>query len=142
MALRIDHDTATGTFSLDGETHEVENNIWVIGTDQQCVVIDAPHDVQKVKQLVGEREVLAVLLSHAHDDHVRFAPELAQELEAAMLLHPADEEVWALTHGDLEWDEDLRDGSQFTLDGTTIEVIHTPGHSLSLIHISEPTRLL
>ncbi len=129
MALRIDHDTATGTFSLDGETHEVENNIWVIGTDQQCVVIDAPHDVQKVKQLVGEREVLAVLLSHAHDDHVRFAPELAQELEAAMLLHPADEEVWALTHGDLEWDEDLRDGSQFTLDGTTIEVIHTPGHS-------------
>ncbi|CAM4042272.1 MBL fold metallo-hydrolase [Helcobacillus massiliensis] len=129
MTLRIDHSTAAGTFSLDGETHEVENNIWVIGTDDQCVVIDAPHDIDAVKKVVDGREVLALLLTHAHDDHVRFAPELAQELEAAMLLHPDDEEVWKLTHGDLEWDEDLQEGSTFTLDDTEIFTLHTPGHS-------------
>ncbi len=129
MSTRIDHGTASGTFSLDGETHDVENNIWVIGDDSSCVVIDAPHDLEAIELLVGDREVLALLLTHAHDDHVRFAPEAAQKFEAPMLLHPADREVWELTHGDLGWDDDLEDGTTFTIGGATIEVIHTPGHS-------------
>jgi hypothetical protein len=39
---QVDHTTTSGTFSLDGEVHEVENNVWVIGDDTECVVIDAP----------------------------------------------------------------------------------------------------
>ena len=31
--VRIDHTTTEGTFSLDGGTWEVENNVWVIGDD-------------------------------------------------------------------------------------------------------------
>ncbi|MEZ5112499.1 MAG: hypothetical protein R2693_03230 [Nocardioidaceae bacterium] len=45
MTTRIDHAVSAGTFSLDGETFEVDNNIWVIGDDHECVVIDAPHNV-------------------------------------------------------------------------------------------------
>ncbi|MDO5646220.1 MAG: MBL fold metallo-hydrolase [Dermabacter sp.] len=129
MTFRIDHDTATGTFSLDGEVHEVENNLWVLGDDSSCVVIDAPHDIDAIARLVGEREVLALLLTHGHDDHVRFAPELAERFEAAMLLHPDDAPLWELTHGDLEWDEDLQHGSRFTLGEREIWTLHTPGHS-------------
>lgn len=129
MSIRVDHATATGTFSLDGETHEVENNIWVIGDDEQCVVIDAPHSLEALREAVAGREVLALLLTHAHDDHVRMAPEFAQEFEAAMLLHPDDEELWKLTHGDLEWDEDLQHGSKFELGSRELWTIHTPGHS-------------
>lgn len=128
-AVRVDHATAAGTFSLDGETHEVENNVWVLGDDDDCVVFDAPHDVATVLRLVGDRECLAILLTHAHDDHVRFAPELAQELEAPILLNPADSEVWALTHGDLPWDGDVEDGDVFVLGETEIAAITTPGHS-------------
>ena len=29
----VDHAVVSGTFSLDGETHEVDNNIWVVGDD-------------------------------------------------------------------------------------------------------------
>ena len=43
--VRVDQATTSGTFSLDGETHEVDNNVWVVGDDSECVVIDAPHDV-------------------------------------------------------------------------------------------------
>ena len=40
--LRVDHAVSSGTFSLDGETFDVDNNIWVVGDDDECVVIDAP----------------------------------------------------------------------------------------------------
>lgn len=129
MTARFDHTTTSGTFTLDGETFDVENNVWVLGDDEQCVVFDAPHDVKVVQDLVGERECVGILLTHAHDDHVRFAPELAEALDAPLLLNPADKEVWALTHGDLPWDGDVNDSDMFTVAGVDIEAIHTPGHS-------------
>jgi glyoxylase-like metal-dependent hydrolase (beta-lactamase superfamily II) len=129
MSARIDHTTTSGTFTLDGETFEVDNNVWVLGDDEQCVVFDAPHDVEAIRALVGERECVGILLTHAHDDHVRFAPELAAALEAPVLLNPADTEVWQLTHGDLPWDGDVADGDEFTIAGADIVAIATPGHS-------------
>lgn len=126
---RIDHATTEGTFTLDGETHEVENNVWVLGDSDQCVVFDAPHDVDVVRSLVGDRECLGILLTHAHDDHVRFAPELSTALEAPILLNPEDEDVWALTHGELPWDDDVEDGDEFRVAGVDIRAITTPGHS-------------
>lgn len=129
MTARVDHGVVSGTFSLDGETFDVENNIWVLGDDEQCVVFDAPHDVDAVTGLVGDRECVGILLTHAHDDHVRMAPELAEALEAPLLLNPADGEVWALTHGELSWDADVEDSDMFRIAGVDIEAIHTPGHS-------------
>ena len=90
MSVRVDHGVAEGTFSLDGEVFDVENNIWVVGDDDDCVVIDAPHDVGPILALVAGRRVLAVLCTHAHDDHVRVAPELGRAVSAPVLLHPAD----------------------------------------------------
>ena len=70
---------------------------WSVMTTE-CVVIDAPHDVAAILEVVGERRVVAVLCTHAHDDHVRYAPELGRAVEAPVLLHPADLPVWGLTH--------------------------------------------
>ncbi len=41
-SARIDRVVVPGVFSLDGETFDVENNVWVVGDDEECVVIDAP----------------------------------------------------------------------------------------------------
>ena len=38
----------SGTFSLDGQTFDVDNNVWVVGDDAECVVIDAPHDAAAI----------------------------------------------------------------------------------------------
>ena len=48
MTARIDHTVTSGTFSLDGQTFDVDNNVWVVGDDEECVVIDAPHDVGEI----------------------------------------------------------------------------------------------
>lgn len=129
MTVRIDHAVVSGTFSLDGETFDVDNNVWVVGDDTECVVIDAPHDVEPILALVGGRKVLAVLCTHAHDDHVRVAPALGAAVGAPVLLHPADLPLWRLTHGDLAPDGDLADGQEIAVAGTTLRVLHTPGHA-------------
>nr|WP_085873970.1 MULTISPECIES: MBL fold metallo-hydrolase [unclassified Nocardioides] len=129
MSVRVDHAVSSGTFSLDGETFDVDNNIWVIGDDTECVVIDAPHSVSDILALVGDRKVKAILLTHAHDDHVRVAPALREAVVAPIMLHPADQPLWELTHTDHLWDLDLADGLDIEVAGTTLRVLHTPGHA-------------
>ena len=128
-AVRVDHTVTAGTFTLDGETFEVDNNVWVVGDDTECVVIDAPHDVAPILALVGERRLKAILCTHAHDDHVRMAPKLRTETQAPILLHPDDRPVWELTHPGELWDVDLSEGQIIEVAGTRLRVIHTPGHA-------------
>jgi glyoxylase-like metal-dependent hydrolase (beta-lactamase superfamily II) len=125
----VHHGTTEGTFSLDGETHDVENNVWVVGNDDECVVIDAPHDVEAILAVVHGRTVKAILCTHAHDDHVRSAPALRQRVHAPILLHPDDKPLWELTHPEELWDVDLFDGQRVDVGGTTLQVLHTPGHA-------------
>ncbi len=125
----ITHAVTKGTFSLDGESHEVENNVWIVGDDKEVVVIDASHDVNAILAAVDGRSVKAIICTHAHDDHVRVAPELSERTGAPIWLHPDDEELWDLTHPDRRWDKDLAEGQQFEVGGIDLWVIHTPGHA-------------
>ena len=148
MTARVDHGVTSGTFSLDGQTFDVDNNVWVVGDDEECVVIDAPHDVEDILAVVGDRKVKAIVCTHAHDDHVRVAPALRAAVNhgagAPILLHPADRPLWELTHGDPEdphsqlWDADLADGQELTIAGTTLRVIHTPGHAPGAVCLHAP----
>ncbi|GAA1725039.1 MBL fold metallo-hydrolase [Aeromicrobium alkaliterrae] len=139
MTARIDHAVTSGTFSLDGETHEVDNNVWIVGDDTEVVVIDAPHSVDAILAAVGERTITAILCTHAHDDHVRFAPELRERTGAPIYLHPDDREVWELTHGDaIIWDHDLSDGLAIEVAGTSLTVLHTPGHAPGAVCLHAP----
>jgi len=129
-AVRIDHTTTEGTFSLDGGTWEVENNVWVVGDDTECVVIDAPHDAAPILDLVGDRRLTHVLLTHAHDDHVTVVPELLEaHPDAVVALHPDDRVLWDQTHPDLAPTRDLADGDVVHVGDVELAVLHTPGHA-------------
>lgn len=147
MVVRVDHGVSSGTFGLDGESFEVENNIWVVGDEVECVVIDAPHSVEDILAVVGDRRVRAIVCTHAHDDHVRVAPALREAVNggsgAPILLHPEDRPLWELTHGDQEtgghlWDLDLADGQVIEVAGTTLGVLHTPGHAPGAVCLYAP----
>ena len=135
---RIDHAVSSGTFSLDGQTFDVDNNIWVIGDDSECIVIDAPHSVDDIMAVVGDRAVRAIVCTHAHDDHVRVAPDLRERVGAPILLHPDDRPVWELTHPGTAWDADLADGQVLEVAGTRIQVLHTPGHAPGAVCLYVP----
>lgn len=134
----ITHAITSGTFSLDGETFDVENNVWIVGDDHEVIVIDAPHDVDTILRAVGDRAVRAIVCTHAHDDHVRYAPELADRTGAPIWLYPDDEPVWELTHPDRRWDDDLVDGQLIAVGGIDLQVIHTPGHAPGAVCLYAP----
>ncbi|WP_435150426.1 MBL fold metallo-hydrolase [Micromonospora aurantiaca (nom. illeg.)] len=138
MTARVDHAVTSGTFSLDGQTFDVDNNVWVVGDDAECVVLDAPHDVAAIAEVIGDRRVVAIIATHAHDDHVRVAPELARATGAPVLLHPDDRVLWDMVHPDTAPDGELTDGQTITVGGTTLRVLHTPGHSPGACSLHAP----
>jgi len=135
---RVDHAVTSGTFSLDGETFDVDNNVWVIGDDEECVVIDAPHSVDEILAVVGGRRLQGIICTHAHDDHVRVAPALREATGAPILLHPDDRPLWELTHPGLLWDADLFDRQELVVAGVRLEVLHTPGHAPGAVCLYAP----
>ncbi|WP_040687382.1 MBL fold metallo-hydrolase [Nocardia vinacea] len=142
MSLRIDRVVTSGTFSLDGGTWDVDNNVWLIGDDAEVVIVDAAHDADAIIEAVGNRNVRAVVCTHGHNDHVTVAPELAKRLDTPILLHPGDDPLWRMTHPDVDY-ESLADTQRITVAGTDIEVLHTPGHSPGSVslHLPEATAL-
>ncbi|WP_072802001.1 MBL fold metallo-hydrolase [Rhodococcoides yunnanense] len=128
MSLRIERVVTSGTFTLDGGEWDVENNIWLIGDDNEVVVIDAAHNAGPIVDAVGGRTVKAIVCTHGHNDHVTVAPELSATVDAPILLHPADDVLWEQTHPGIAHAV-LEDGMRIAVAGTDIHALHTPGHS-------------
>jgi glyoxylase-like metal-dependent hydrolase (beta-lactamase superfamily II) len=126
---RIDRVVTAGVFALDGQEWEVENNVWVVGDDQEAVVVDAAHDAAPIVDAVAGRRVVAVLLTHGHNDHLNVAPALAEAVDAPVYLHPDDLMLWHQVFPGSNPDRWLEDGLRVSAGGTELTVLHTPGHS-------------
>jgi glyoxylase-like metal-dependent hydrolase (beta-lactamase superfamily II) len=129
VSARVEHLVTAGTFSLDGGTWDVENNVWIVGDDHEVLVVDAAHDADAIAAAVGDRTVRAIVCTHAHDDHIGAAPALAARTGAPVLLHSDDLPLWKLTHPERLPDGELADGQVLEVAGTELTVLHTPGHA-------------
>ncbi|WP_188191182.1 MBL fold metallo-hydrolase [Nonomuraea sp. SYSU D8015] len=125
----IDRVITSGTFSLDGGTWDVDNNVWLVGDAREVVVIDAAHDAAAIAERVGGRAVKAIVCTHAHNDHINAARELAERTGAPIRLHPADQVLWEQEYGDAVPYEPLTDGERIEVGGCALEILHTPGHA-------------
>lgn len=128
-------------------------NCFVVGNREtgRAVVVDPGQD--GADRVVGQLSALgltceAVLLTHGHLDHLWSAPEVAEQLDVPVLLHPDDRWLWEnpaagfgaaaqtleLQFG-LVWAppgerlEDIKDGQRLPFAGLGLEVRHTPGHT-------------
>ncbi|WP_171057961.1 MBL fold metallo-hydrolase [Modestobacter altitudinis] len=129
MTARIDKVVISGVFSLDGQDFDVDNNVWLVGDDDEVVVIDAPHDAAPIVEAVAGRKVRAIVLTHGHNDHITAAVALRDAVDAPIWFHPADRMLWDVVHPDASPDAELADHARFRVAGTSLEALHTPGHS-------------
>ncbi|NLW99596.1 MAG: MBL fold metallo-hydrolase [Actinomycetales bacterium] len=126
--VRIDRVITSGVFELDGGSWEVDNNVWVVGDDHECVVIDAAHDAEAIKAAVGDRVVASILCTHGHNDHINAVEALQDLTGAEAQIHPDDRMLWnEVIEG--EPDHDLADGDRIMVGDVSLDVLHTPGHS-------------
>ena len=128
-ALRIDRVRTSGTFSLDGGDFDVENNIWLVGDDDEVVVIDAAHDAGPILAAVGDRRVVRVVCTHGHNDHINAVLDLTAASGAPVALHPDDRMLWDDVHPGRTPDQALAEGDVVEVAGARLDVLHTPGHS-------------
>ncbi|MFY9719297.1 MAG: MBL fold metallo-hydrolase [Candidatus Cybelea sp.] len=126
----------------------------------ETIVVDGGDGVDEVVSHLQQRNWRAKLLvhTHAHIDHIRDVGRLRELTAASALLHPEDLPLYralalqARLLGLLDppaivaLDGDLRDGDVLRIGRSSVEVLHTPGHtpgSVSLaIHDESETTLL
>ena len=111
-------------------------------TTGQCVVVDPGACAPQMVAAIADEgsEVVAVLLTHAHLDHVEGLNVIREFTDAPTYLHPADRPLFdavpaqaamfGLTAPELASpEEELHDGDTFSFGESAFQVIHTPGHS-------------
>ena len=125
----IDRVVTSGTFTLDGQSFAVDNNVWLVGDANEVLVVDAAHDPAPILDAIAGRRVLAIVATHGHNDHINAAPALADATGAPILLHPADRELWGQAHPGRGPDGALADGEVLAAGGHRLRVMHTPGHT-------------
>jgi hydroxyacylglutathione hydrolase len=123
-------------------------NCWVVAAERgaPAVVVDAPPDDAGVASLLDRHDLVpvALLLTHAHPDHIGGSGALAKTHALSAYLHPDDawlaadpvtqlRTLWGtIPPGDFDRPdvfEELRHGQRLDLAGLTIDVVHTPGHT-------------
>ena len=118
--------------------HVDETPAWVIGDDEEAIVIDPGEDAAGVLETVGDREILAVICTHGHASHVTAAVEVAERDEAPVALHRSDRLFWRAVHPDADPEIEMADGGRFDVADVYLEVIHTPGHTPGSVSLHCP----
>jgi glyoxylase-like metal-dependent hydrolase (beta-lactamase superfamily II) len=118
-----------GVFTLDGQSFDVENNVWLVGDEHEVLVIDPAHDATTIIEGITGRHVPVIVCTHGHNDHINAAVDLAERVSAPIWLHPDDRMLWDAVHPSRPPDGDLAHGRFVAAGGVELAMIHTPGHS-------------
>ncbi|RJQ51340.1 MAG: MBL fold metallo-hydrolase [Nitrospiraceae bacterium] len=122
----------------------LQENCYIVGDKKtkQAIVIDPGDEPDRILDEIKEHglEVSAVILTHAHFDHVGAAGDIRKGTGAKILMHKDDMEAYGLAKEQaFFWGyemEDLPQPDGFVDEGDEIKagnlgfrVMHTPGHS-------------
>src|SRR6267378_679824 len=110
---------------------------------RQSVIVDPGEEAGLILHKIEEAgaQPVAILLTHAHVDHVLGVEQVARKTGAIVWLHPADRPLYDAVGEQAGWfglvppeeqpppDRDLVAGQQLQVGGLSFDVRHTPGHS-------------
>lgn len=106
-------------------------------TTRQAWVVDPGAEIERIQAALadGGLQLVAILQTHGHLDHVGGTAALRAAIGVPVLAHPddlplfADERIRQIGGEPLVPDRLLRDGEELTLGTTTFAVQHVPGHT-------------
>ncbi|MBA2173604.1 MBL fold metallo-hydrolase [Halobacillus locisalis] len=117
-------------------------NAYIIHENKQALVIDPGGDFEKLQAYLEEREldVLAVLLTHAHFDHIGAVDQVRDAYKAPVYLHGSESDwlmdpslngsgLFQMGSVTARPADNLLEPGQMEIGPFTFEVRHTPGHS-------------
>lgn len=92
-------------------TGALDENCYVLIKNDTCLIVDPGDDYQKIKEVIGDNKILAVLITHSHFDHI-----------GALRNFLTKRSIKIFKRSNLEEKE-------YTIGDFTFKCIHTPGHS-------------
>ena len=106
------------------EVGEMENNTYVLECPEthHALLVDACWEPNVIVELAEGTDVVAIVQTHGHFDHVQALPDLVERLDVPLWAHPGDEYPAPV-------DRKLEDGDVLEFGARAAKVIHTPGHT-------------
>ena len=129
-------------------------NCSVFGDEQthDAIVIDPGDEIERVLEVVRRHglTVKAIVITHAHIDHIGGAAKLKQATGAPVYMNPNDHELQAMLDEQAAWlgmppveqveiDQPAKDGDRLVLGTSEMHVMHTPGHTQGSISLWIPS---
>ncbi len=128
---------------LSLEVGELETNCYLFfdETGRRCLVIDPGAEAERILSLIAAEKLLpqAVVLTHAHPDHLEAAAAVTGRFRIPLWVHEADEKLMRSPAGrDLAAmfgveppaaSRLLVDGDRLVAGNLELKVVHSPGHS-------------
>ena len=128
-------------------------NCSIFGDEQtrQAIVIDPGDEIEKITKLLERHQltVKAIVITHAHIDHIAGAYKLRGLTGAPVYLNERDKELFEALEMQARWlgiptperteiDSTAADGTVLRLGEADFQVLHTPGHTQGSISLWIP----
>lgn len=103
---------------------DMENNTYVLECPEthHALLIDGCFEPDKILAGCQGANIVGIVQTHAHFDHVQALPTLKEELGVPLLAQPGEDYPVPI-------DEDLSDGQSLPFGNRAVKVLSTPGHT-------------
>ncbi|MEA2434961.1 MAG: hypothetical protein QOG54_2418 [Actinomycetota bacterium] len=103
---------------------EYENNIYVLEdpATHDALLIDGCFEADQIIKGAEGANIVAIVQTHGHFDHVQALPELKEKLGVPVHAHPGEDYPVPI-------DVQLADGDEISFGNLSAKVLHTPGHT-------------
>jgi hydroxyacylglutathione hydrolase len=128
-------------------------NCSIFGDEQsrEAVVIDPGDEIAIILAALAKHKlrVKAIIITHAHIDHIGGAQKLKAATGAPVYMNAKDQDLYDGLDTQAAWlgmeppartdiDSPARDGDSLTLGDTAFHILHTPGHTQGSISLWIP----
>jgi glyoxylase-like metal-dependent hydrolase (beta-lactamase superfamily II) len=129
-------------------------NCSVFGDQQtrEAIVVDPGDEIARILEIVARHglTVKAIVITHAHIDHIGGAQKLKLATGAPVYMNQNDAELQKMMDVQAAWlgtapppavaiDSDAKDGGVLAMGATEFHVLHTPGHTQGSISLWIPS---